>query len=213
MASRSGLAGGHVFVLGEFACLLDAVQPVAGAGPSKLDRSLRTISSRPRLELQADCLAGGWGFQAAGPDATLSDGSGEHPPSRKRVISSRELAAAGAVGDDRIQETATGSSNPHTFTHGTAQPRIGSFIVGFETGETCRAATRSASSTASSERARLRRLRTWTPICWTTRPYGPQPEPQHLVITRARRRIGPSAAGDEPYASGLHPPRFVGFPL
>lgn len=93
-----------------------------------------------RLELQADCLAGVSGFQAAGRDATLSDGSGNILHLDRGDLE-KGLKAAGPVGDDRIQETAAGSSNPHTFTHGTAKQQIGWFTVGFETGKPSRCDT------------------------------------------------------------------------
>jgi predicted metalloprotease len=93
-----------------------------------------------RLELQADCLAGVWGFHAAGRAPTLSDGSGNILYLESGDLE-EGLDAAAAVGDDRIQEAATGSSRPHTFTHGTAEQRVRWFGVGFEGGEPARCDT------------------------------------------------------------------------
>ena len=93
-----------------------------------------------RLELQADCLAGVWGYQAAGRAPTLSDGSGNILYLEPGDLE-EGLGAAAAVGDDRIQEAATGSSRPHTFTHGTAEQRVRWFTIGFETGEPARCDT------------------------------------------------------------------------
>ena len=46
LAVRWNKAPGHVFVLGEFARLVDGAESVAGVEGSKLDRLLRTIASR-----------------------------------------------------------------------------------------------------------------------------------------------------------------------
>jgi predicted metalloprotease len=76
-----------------------------------------------RMELQADCLAGVWGKSA--------DGRGLLDPGEIE----QGLRAAAAVGDDRIQESAGGSANPDTFTHGSAEQRARWFMRGFETGD------------------------------------------------------------------------------
>jgi predicted metalloprotease len=44
------------------------------------------------------------------------------------------LGAAAAVGDDRIQQAATGRVSPEKFTHGTAAQRSRWFRRGFDTG-------------------------------------------------------------------------------
>jgi uncharacterized protein len=76
-----------------------------------------------RLELQADCLAGVWAHSVYAR-GDLEPGDIEEG-----------LAAAQAVGDDRIQEQAGLSVNPETWTHGSASDRQEWFDRGFESGE------------------------------------------------------------------------------
>jgi predicted metalloprotease len=81
-----------------------------------------------RLELQADCLAGMWAnWVMANPDqsevesitdADVRDG----------------LTAAAAVGDDRIQEQATGTIDKESWTHGSSEQRMKWFNTGFKQG-------------------------------------------------------------------------------
>ncbi len=76
-----------------------------------------------RQELQADCLAGVWGHSAAARGALdASD------------IESG-LAAAGAVGDDRIQKQSRGYVSPESFTHGSSAQRARWFKVGLQSGD------------------------------------------------------------------------------
>ncbi len=44
------------------------------------------------------------------------------------------LSAAGAVGDDRIQEAAHGEANPDAFTHGSSEQRVQAFLLGYQSG-------------------------------------------------------------------------------
>ena len=76
-----------------------------------------------RLELQADCFAGVWGASAYSR-GVLQPGDIEEG-----------IAAAEAVGDDRIQERTQGRIDPETFTHGTSEQRVRWFRVGFDTGD------------------------------------------------------------------------------
>jgi uncharacterized protein len=76
-----------------------------------------------RLELQADCLAGVWAHSVYAR-GDLEPGDIEEG-----------LAAAEAVGDDRIQEQAGMSVNPETWTHGSSAERQEWFNRGFESGE------------------------------------------------------------------------------
>ncbi|HEX7023825.1 MAG TPA: neutral zinc metallopeptidase [Gemmatimonadales bacterium] len=75
-----------------------------------------------RMELQADCYAGVWGFYAS-RRGQLQAGDVEEG-----------LAAAAAVGDDRIQEQMTGRVHPESFTHGTADQRAAWFNRGLSSG-------------------------------------------------------------------------------
>ncbi len=77
-----------------------------------------------RLELQADCLAGIWGYSANAQGDLLEPGELE-----------QGLAAAAAVGDDRIQKRGGGEVNPDSFTHGSGEQRVTWFRRGFETGD------------------------------------------------------------------------------
>ncbi|HVN30849.1 MAG TPA: neutral zinc metallopeptidase [Thermoanaerobaculaceae bacterium] len=75
-----------------------------------------------RLELQGDCLAGVWGYSTEQRDI-LEQGDVESG-----------LAAAAAVGDDRIQRQAGGRVNPERWTHGSSEQRVAWFRRGLSTG-------------------------------------------------------------------------------
>src|SRR3954471_17098848 len=76
-----------------------------------------------RTELQADCLAGVWAHSTY-ERGLLEQGDLEEG-----------LSAAASVGDDRIQQQATGRISPETFTHGTAEQRGRWFRNGFDKGD------------------------------------------------------------------------------
>lgn len=97
-----------------------------------IDERVRALQARSpgqannlsvRLELQADCLAGVWG----------------HSTAQRNILESGDvesgLAAAAAVGDDRIQRMASGRVFPEKFTHGTSAQRVQWFRRGLESGE------------------------------------------------------------------------------
>jgi uncharacterized protein len=74
------------------------------------------------LELQADCYAGIWARSTAQRDI-LEQGDVEEG-----------LAAAAAVGDDRIQKRSGTTVNPETWTHGSSEQRVRWFNEGFSGG-------------------------------------------------------------------------------
>ena len=76
-----------------------------------------------RMELQADCFAGVWGHSAFEEDLLASGDLQEG------------LAAAAAIGDDRIQQTTQGRVDPESFTHGTSEQRATWFRRGFDSGD------------------------------------------------------------------------------
>lgn len=77
-----------------------------------------------RLELQADCFAGVWGKRADDLRHVIEPGDIE-----------QALAAASAIGDDRLQKQARGYAVPETFTHGSSAQRVYWFKRGIETGD------------------------------------------------------------------------------
>lgn len=79
-------------------------------------------SNSVKLELQADCFAGIWARSSQKRDL-LEPGDIEEG-----------LAAAAAVGDDRLQKQATGTVQPETWTHGSAAQRAEWFKRGYGSG-------------------------------------------------------------------------------
>ncbi|MDG2916106.1 neutral zinc metallopeptidase [Bisgaard Taxon 10/6] len=76
-----------------------------------------------KLELQADCFAGIWGYQAA-KNNLLETGDLEEA-----------FNAAEAVGDDRLQKRSQGYVVPDSFTHGTSAQRLAWFKRGLQSGD------------------------------------------------------------------------------
>jgi predicted metalloprotease len=76
-----------------------------------------------RTELQADCYAGIWG----------------HSAQQRGLIDTKDvesgLAAASAVGDDRLQQRSRGYVVPESFTHGTSAQRSRWFKAGLDSGD------------------------------------------------------------------------------
>ena len=75
-----------------------------------------------RIELQADCFAGVWAYHI-GNKNLLDRGDLEEG-----------LAAASAIGDDRLQKQAQGYVVPESFTHGSSEQRVRWFKRGMESG-------------------------------------------------------------------------------
>jgi hypothetical protein len=100
---------------------LIGVEEKVHAAQERDPRSANQLSVR--LELQADCFAGVWGYST----------------SQRKLLAEGEvqqgLNAAAAVGDDRLQRMSTGHVNPESFTHGSSQQRMDWFQKGFTTGD------------------------------------------------------------------------------
>jgi len=77
-----------------------------------------------RQELQADCLSGIWAHNADRSRQLLEAGDIEEG-----------LAAASAIGDDRLQMQSRGYVSPESFTHGSSEQRVRWFKRGYETGQ------------------------------------------------------------------------------
>ena len=77
-----------------------------------------------RLELQADCFAGVWGYHAKKMRNLLEEGDVEEA-----------LNAASSIGDDRLQKQSRGYVTPDSFTHGTSEQRVRWFSTGFASGD------------------------------------------------------------------------------
>ncbi len=75
------------------------------------------------LELQADCFAGIWGHYAKQRNL-LEPGDVE-----------AGLAAAAAIGDDRLQQRSQGHVSPESFTHGSSAQRVRWFRAGLDSGD------------------------------------------------------------------------------
>jgi hypothetical protein len=76
-----------------------------------------------RMELQADCLAGVWGYYANRQQRLLEPGDVEEG-----------LAAAAAIGDDRIQRQAGATVQAESWTHGSSAMRARWLRRGLESG-------------------------------------------------------------------------------
>jgi predicted metalloprotease len=88
-------------------------------------------SDAVRLELQADCFAGMWTRAAT----TTEDADGQVLVSELTDADiDQALAAAAAVGDDRVQEQTQGQVTEETWTHGSAEARARWFRTGLDQG-------------------------------------------------------------------------------
>jgi predicted metalloprotease len=76
------------------------------------------------LELQADCLAGVWGYHAEEARDVLEQGDVEEG-----------VNAASAIGDDRLQMQTQGQVTPDSFTHGSSAQRVSWFQTGLNSGD------------------------------------------------------------------------------
>ena len=77
-----------------------------------------------RVELQADCLAGVWAYNANEKYRILDPGDIE-----------KAVATAGAIGDDKLQTAARGYAVPDSFTHGSSALRQQWLTTGLKSGQ------------------------------------------------------------------------------
>ena len=88
-------------------------------------------SDSVKLELQADCYAGMWAHSAT----TTEDENGVVLIEDLTQQDDQEpIAAATAVGDDRIQQQSGGSVDPDSWTHGSSKERVQWFLTGYQKG-------------------------------------------------------------------------------
>jgi predicted metalloprotease len=77
-----------------------------------------------RMELQADCYAGVWGYHANRERNLIEPGDFEEG-----------LRAAAAIGDDRLQKMSRGHVQPESWTHGSSEQRMTWLKRGLESGD------------------------------------------------------------------------------
>jgi predicted metalloprotease len=77
-----------------------------------------------RIELMADCFAGVWAFNSNERYKSLEQGDVEEA-----------VAAAQAIGDDRLQKQSQGYAVPDSFTHGSSEQRVRWFMTGLKSGQ------------------------------------------------------------------------------
>jgi predicted metalloprotease len=77
-----------------------------------------------RVELMADCLAGVWAHHSEQRYRSLEQGDVEEA-----------MAAAEAIGDDRLQRQSQGYVVPDSFTHGSSAQRVRWFMQGLRGGQ------------------------------------------------------------------------------
>lgn len=96
---------------------------------AKVDEARRRISKveynalSVKLELQADCFAGVWAYNANNSRRILEGGDIESA-----------MNAAAKIGDDALQRSSGGAVVPESFTHGTSAQRQRWFNTGITTG-------------------------------------------------------------------------------
>ena len=79
-----------------------------------------------KVELQADCYAGGWAANAKDPEGR---------PVMEQGDFEEGMRAAEAIGDDTLQRETQGTVVPDSFTHGTSAQRMEALQRGFKSGD------------------------------------------------------------------------------
>jgi len=105
--------GHHIQKLTGTFAKMQAAGPGGGAGEN---------GTSVRMELQADCYAGVWGH--------FAQANGQLDPGDM----DQAIAAATAIGDDRLQKQSQGYVVPDSFTHGTSAQRVKWFRRGMDSG-------------------------------------------------------------------------------
>ena len=96
-----------------------------------------------RSELQADCYAGVWMHWASNTPDPATGTPYLKTPTADQVLGA--LQTAEAIGDDRLQTKYQGTSNPESWTHGSAEQRATWLQRGLDTGDISTCDTWSAS--------------------------------------------------------------------
>ena len=86
-----------------------------------------------RSELQADCYAGVWMHWASTTGDPATGAYYLNTPTADELLGA--LQTAQAIGDDRLQAKYQGTSNPETWTHGSANQRAAWLQRGLDSGE------------------------------------------------------------------------------
>lgn len=99
--------------------ILPKVQRAQARASSRAEANALSV----RVELMADCLAGVWTANGNARRQFLEEGDIE-----------RAVAAAQAIGDDRVQRAQRGYAVPDSFTHGSSAQRVEWLLKGMKSG-------------------------------------------------------------------------------
>jgi predicted metalloprotease len=100
--------------------IMEEVNSAQQQASNQVDANRLSVS----LELQADCFAGVWAYNADRARDILEQGDIEEG-----------LNAASSIGDDRLQMESQGQVTPDSFTHGSSVQRVSWFERGLEAGD------------------------------------------------------------------------------
>lgn len=131
MATKFGVKGDFAYAYVIAHEVGHHIQDVLGILPKVQARQQQASSKREanalsvRVELMADCLAGVWAKNSNDKWNALEPGDIDEA-----------LAAANAIGDDKLQEASRGYAVPDSFTHGSSEQRKRWFMTGYKSGQT-----------------------------------------------------------------------------